>query len=148
MRKKDVALLFGPALLLLFFLALWGENGERGDGAGEDAPNEVHAVDIRVVDGDTIEWQGTNYRLEGFDAPETLQAECEAERAMGEATSAMLRSLILGADQIEIQPQQGTDKYGRGIARLLIDGENVGERLVAQRLARPYDQGTRQPWCD
>lgn len=145
MRKREIAFLFGPAVFLLFLYAVFSGSG---DAPANRDDLEIRAADIRVIDGDTIEWQGTNYRLLGFDTPETLQADCESERAMGDAASSMLHSLILGADHIKIQVQSGTDKYGRGIARLLVGGEDVGERLISQGLARPYDGGKRQPWCD
>lgn len=148
MRRRDAFLLFGPALMLLSVYAIWDRQSSPGDGVRSDGVGPVAAADIRVIDGDTVEWQGVNYRLEGFDAPETRQADCEAEREMGEATASMLRSLILGANKIDVQVQPRTDKYGRGIARLLTDGEDVGQRLISQGLARSYDGGTRQSWCD
>lgn len=148
MRKRDAILLFGPALALLAVYAAWNRSSSPGDGVPNDGSGQIAAAEIRVIDGDTVEWQGVNYRLEGFDAPETLQADCEAERAMGEATASMLRSLILGADQIDVQVQPGTDKFGRGIALLLTDGEDVGQRLISQGLARPYEGGTRESWCE
>lgn len=147
MRRRDAAWLFGPAVALLAIYAVWGVNSTSNDVAQNGGDDVISAVDIRVIDGDTIEWRGTNYRLEGFDAPETLQADCDAEQAMGESAASMLRSLILGANLIEIQIQPGKDKYGRGIARLLVDNNDVGARLVLQGLARPYDGGARLPWC-
>ena len=148
MRKRDAIFLFGPTLILLAVYAVWNQSSSPGDGLQNDGSGQIAASDIRIIDGDTVEWQGVNYRLEGFDAPETRQADCEAERAMGEATASMLRSLILGAEHIEMRVRLGTDKYGRGIARLLADGSDVGTRLISQDLARPYEGGARLTWCD
>lgn len=145
MRRLHGFLLFGPAVLLLMLYGVLGL-GKPSDPA-RSGP-EIQAADIRVIDGDTIAWNGTNYRLLGFDAPETRQAACEAERAMGEAATAMLRSMILEAKRIEIIAQARKDRYGRGLAHLLADGEDVGDRLISQKLAHPYDgKKARQPWC-
>ncbi len=147
MRKRDAALFFGPAAILLTAYAIYNPSGTSRGTERQIVPAQATAHEIRVIDGDTIEWRDVNYRLEGFDAPETRQAECEAERAMGEATSSMLQSIILGATEIDVQVQPGTDRYGRGIARLIVDGTDVGRRLISQGLARAYDGGAREPWC-
>lgn len=148
MRRRDIAFFFGPAISLLLLYTIISEGGSRDNPPVNIAGLDIRAEDIRVIDGDTIAWQGTNYRLLGFDTPETFQADCDAERAMGDAATSMLKSLLLGADKINILVEVRTDKYGRGLARLLIEGADVGERLISQGLARSYDGGTRQPWCD
>lgn len=103
---------------------------------------------IRVIDGDTIERAGINYRLVGFDTPETFHARCDEERALGEAAARRLEELIAG-NHVHIDPvTQRRDKYGRGLARLLINGRDVGEILIAEGLARPYDgRSRRTQWC-
>lgn len=40
-----------------------------------------------------------------------------------------------------------SDRYGRLLAALALDGQDVADTLIAARLARPYDGGTRQGWC-
>ncbi len=38
------------------------------------------------------------------------------------------------------------DRYGRTLATVSVDGQDVGEILIAEGLARPWT-GHRQPWC-
>jgi hypothetical protein len=49
---------------------------------------------IQVVDGDTIRTNGLVYRLVGSDAPETYDAKCPQERALGERATARLRMIV------------------------------------------------------
>lgn len=103
---------------------------------------------IRVIDGDTIERGGINYRLVGFDTPETFHAKCDEERELGEAASRRLADLI-EAGHAHVDPvTDRRDRYGRGLARLLINGRDVGEILISEGLARPYDGRSRRTlWC-
>lgn len=97
-----------------------------------------------VVDGDTLWLAGEKIRIEGIDAPETDQAKCPAERAQGEAAKRRLQSL-LNSGPIDIQ-RTGTDRYRRTLARVLVNGVDVGEVMVGEGLVRPYGAG-RRPWC-
>ena len=38
----------------------------------------------------------------------------------------------------------GKDKYGRLISKV----EGLGDMLIEKKLARPYDGGKRQSWCN
>lgn len=40
------------------------------------------------------------------------------------------------------------DRYGRTLARMMLDGLDVAELLIAENLARKYAGGRRQGWCD
>jgi endonuclease YncB( thermonuclease family) len=116
---------------------------------------------IQVVDGDTIRTRGLVYRLVGFDAPETYQAKCPQERALGERATARLR-MIVSRSALELTEvrcscppgTQGTQfcNYGRRCGLLKANGEDVAQILIRERLARPYVCGgfwcpKRKPWC-
>ncbi|MEY8800157.1 thermonuclease family protein [Leisingera sp. XS_AS12] len=105
------------------------------------------ASQIRVVDGDTIEYAGRKYRLTGYDTPETHFSECSSEKALGDRATRRLRQLIDRADSVRLETERGTDRYGRGLGRLLIDGRDAGDLLINEGLARPYRGGQRQSWC-
>lgn len=47
-----------------------------------------------VVDGDTVKLDGKNYRLLGFDTPETYFAKCQAEYDAGIAAGKRLQEII------------------------------------------------------
>ena len=115
-------------------------------GGGMDRAT-ITAARIYVIDGDTIDIDGNRYRLLGFDTPETVRAQCESERARGNAATERLRALVAGGMQIELAARAQQDRYGRTLARLYVDGNDVGDVLIEEGLARRYDGGTRQGWC-
>lgn len=113
----------------------------------EDAGQTVNSYDLYVVDGDTVKLDGQNIRLIGFDTPETYQSKCEAERALGIRATRRLRELITSVPTVKLVNEPRLDKYGRGLARMLINGTDVGKTLINEGLARAYNGGKRQSWC-
>lgn len=104
-------------------------------------------TDVRVIDGDTIRAADVTYRLVNIDTPEVGgNARCDAEREAGRRASARARALIQGAQRVETRATGRTDRYGRTIAFVLVDGRDLGESLIAEGLARPW-RGRREPWC-
>lgn len=114
--------------------------------AGAD-PMEQCAAGPRhhcVVDGDTLWLHGEKIRLAGIDAPELDGARCKPERELAEA--ATLRLVELLAAGPPLVERRGLDRYGRTLATVYIDGEDVGAVLIAEGLARVWT-GRREPWC-
>lgn len=108
---------------------------------------KVQRQDITVIDGDTIKWkQTTRVRLIGFDTPE-LSGRCKLERRLAQDAKDRLRSLLEGATDIDLVSRFEQDRYGRVLAWLVIDGRDVGQVLISENLARPYDGGQRMAWC-
>jgi endonuclease YncB( thermonuclease family) len=116
---------------------------------------------IQVVDGDTIRTNGLTYRLVGFDTPETRDAKCPQERALGERAASRLRAIVgrssLDLTEVRCSCLPGTHgtrscNHGRRCGALKANGEDVGQILIREGLARPFVCGkhqcpTRQPWC-
>ena len=99
-----------------------------------------------VIDGDTIRSPaGVKYRLMGFDAPETYQARCDEELQLGLKAKARMEQLIASGTARLIEHR--LDKYGRTLAELTIDGNDVAETMISEGLARPYHGERRQGWC-
>lgn len=112
------------------------------------APAAAAPPGLRVIDGDTVEHDGTVHRLLGYDAPETHDPGCAAEAALGRRATARLRELLAGARRIVLAPSHRVDRWGRQLSRLTVDGRDVREILIAEGLARPYDgRGPRAGWC-
>jgi|SRR5690606_28329766 len=115
------------------------------------APAPAAADEVRrayAIDGDTIEADGQRYRLANIDTPEMGQgARCAAERRLAQRATQRARALIDAAARIETHAIGRTDRYGRQVAYVLIDGRDLGEALIAEGLARPW-RGRREPWCD
>jgi endonuclease YncB( thermonuclease family) len=116
---------------------------------------------IQVVDGDTIRTKGSVYRLVGFDAPEISDAMCPQERAQGKRAAARLKMIVdrgnleLTEVRCSCPPEtEGTQRcnYGRRCGILKANGEDVGQILIREGLARHYVCGSyscpkRKPWC-
>lgn len=106
---------------------------------------------IRVVDGDTVslicpEDGMVSARLLGLDTPEKYAPKCLAEFLAAERASWHLRALIQKADRMELT-HQGTDRYGRALVRLEIDGVDVARAMIRDGYARQYGGGLRGTWC-
>jgi endonuclease YncB( thermonuclease family) len=91
---------------------------------------------VRVVDGDTIEVDGTRIRLYGIDAPEAGQA-C-AERgggtwACGKAAITAVERLVAGGELA--CDDRGPDDYGRTLAVCTAGGAELNRALVDDGLA-------------
>ncbi|MEH7826601.1 thermonuclease family protein [Gemmobacter denitrificans] len=138
-----------PDLLVYVALLLAGLLALAGRYAPHEQLSEQGCRIGAVLDGDTVHLIcGTvteTARLHGYDAPETRDAACEAERALGKRATLRLRELVADA-----QPgiaDLGRDKYGRRLIRLRLNGQDVADRMVAEGLATPYAGGKRINWC-
>ncbi len=103
----------------------------------------------RVIDGDTIDdlATGVRYRLANIDSPETGDnAKCFKERERGEAATVAADQIVRGARRVEVRQTLRIDLYGRRVAFVMVDGEDLGQLLVRRGLARPW-RGTRERWC-
>ena len=107
----------------------------------------VAASQIYVIDGDTIDISGDRIRLVGFDTPETYRSQCTYEKKLGDLATARVRELLAGPALIELVLLPGRDRYDRLLGRLIVNGIDVGDTLIAEGLARAYDGGRRQGWC-
>lgn len=90
---------------------------------------------------------GETIRLVGFDTPETYRAQCNAERARGDAATERLRELLARASSARLAYLPRRDQYGRDLAQLMLDGQDVADVMVGEGLARRYSGGQRQSWC-
>jgi endonuclease YncB( thermonuclease family) len=102
-----------------------------------------------VIDGDTIDDRaaGIRYRVANIDAPETGEnAKCKYERFLGEAATAAAIQIVRDAKVVSVRPTWRTDRYGRRVAYVLVDGADFGDILVKRGLARPW-RGQREKWC-
>ena len=99
-----------------------------------------------VVDGDTLWLGGEKIRVADIDAPETHPARCAEEQALGDRASRRLQQLLNTGAVSLVAIDRNRDRYGRKLRIVLVDGRNVGDRLVDEGLARPY-AGGRRPWC-
>lgn len=99
-----------------------------------------------VVDGDTLEIQGTRIRLFGIDAPESAQTclnqSGKSDRCGKRAAFALADKV--GARVVSCQPT-GKDRYHRVVARCSVAGEDLqawmvrnGHALAFRRYSKSY----------
>lgn len=98
------------------------------------------ATVLKVVDGDTVDLKvdlgfrvslDIRTRIRGINAPESWEAGGK------EATEA-LRGFIMGKPVAVTTAKDPTDKYGRWLADIVFDGQDVGAWLLANGHAKPY----------
>lgn len=100
-----------------------------------------------VIDGDTLAFGRERVRVANLDAPDIgSHAGCAQEQRLGAAARSFARSLIRSARRIEIIERQGRDRYGRTLARVLVDGSDFGQTMIAARHGRPW-RGRSSDWC-
>lgn len=112
----------------------------------------VAAEVLRVVDGDTLKlrvhiWLGqtvdVDVRIAGIDAPE-LRGKCPYERARAEEARD-----YLGRGRAILLARVRNDKYGGRVVADVTEANagDIAQAMVARGLARAYDGGKREPWC-
>jgi endonuclease YncB( thermonuclease family) len=101
-----------------------------------------------VTDGDTFRLtSGERIRIANIDAPEThaRQARCSSEVARGEAAAARARALLEGK---RVTFERVGRSYHRTVARVRVDGRDLGETLIAMGAAKPWLRHHPKPdWC-
>lgn len=132
----------------------WALFPADGDAAPATAAAPVHFTRCHsgggtncVVDGDTFRLAGERIRIADIDTPETHPARCAREAELGEAATRRLHAL-LNSGAVTLHPvDRDTDRYGRKLRRVSVDGVGVGDTLVTEGLARRYRGGQRAGWC-
>ena len=95
----------------------------------------------RVVDGDTVEIDGTRFRISGIDAPERGQPCTNSEGLTfdcGEVARRGLETTIGG--QVVACTAATVDHYGRPVATCEVGGSDLGKAMVVQGLAVPFKE--------
>ncbi|MCZ8124485.1 MAG: thermonuclease family protein [Magnetospirillum sp.] len=102
----------------------------------------------RAIDGDTYVCFGDRIRVENIDAPE-LHARCASELDAALAAKLFAQHALDGAMAIEIRihERRPRDRYGRSLARVIVDGDDLGDLMIEAGLARPYHGEQRRSWC-
>lgn len=67
----------------------------------------------------------------------------EKDQAFGQRSKKALSDLVFGK-QVILEPET-TDKYGRTVARVVVNGEDANLRMVRSGMAWVYDQYAREP---
>jgi len=116
---------------------------------------------IRVVDGDTLEIANEFLpqelklfvRIKGIDTPEKApRAKCEKEKILAQKASNYTKNLIENAQKNHQKitfSEIKWDKYGgRIVAKVMINGGDLGSELLKKGLARIYNGEKKKTWCN
>ena len=125
-------------LTLATVASLTACGGEGGDTEPPATDPAQPASVVRVIDADTVDVDGTRFRLHGIDAPETRQT-CRAMGRTwncGEAATEALRARAEGMSCVGGE----TDRYGRTIGTCSAGGVDLNAWLVANGWALAYLQ--------
>ena len=107
--------------------------------------------DLYCYDGDTcyvtVDGTKTKIRLLELDTPEISKLKCDAELQLGLKARDYLNDLIVNATTIEFKTDYTEDYFGRILAYLIVDGEDVSAKIVKNNLGVVYDRNNKQDWC-
>lgn len=109
-----------------------------------------------IYDGDTFRANIKEYpevigyrigiRINGIDTPE-MRGKCAKEKTLAKSAKQFTVEKLRAAKKIELRNMK-RGKYFRIVADVYVDGNNLGEMLIAKGLAVPYDGGRKaKVWC-
>jgi endonuclease YncB( thermonuclease family) len=115
--------------------------------------NAFAAGDLRVIDGDDLEWRGQLYRLAGYDTPEIYSyrsnIDQDLERHRGKLAKLRLETLIAAPRNIHlIDWGKQVGPGARHLATLLIDGCDVRAIAIEEGWAVDYRERESIDWGD
>lgn len=121
-----------------------------------DYENVIVEKVISVYDADTFRVNISNWpsiignnmpvRLKHVDAPE-IRGGCEIEKKWALLGRDFVRHQLEKAKVIELRDIE-RGKYFRLLSEVYIDGFPLSDMLIKNNLARSYEGGKRQGWCE
>lgn len=116
----------------------------------------VPAVVDYVIDGDTFAGVvnldqdikvTVRVRIINIDTPE-INGRCQSEIDAAYHAKKRLQQLLPVGQSVDLQNIQDDKYLGRIDANVILpDGRDIGDVLIKEKLARPYNGGKRQSWC-
>lgn len=110
----------------------------------------IPASQLLAIDGDTYQVAGKRLRLAGWDSPETgNSAKCRAEHELGVRAEAQAK-LFVSTGRTAVLQRLGQDQYQREVARIWLDGTDIGKMLQMDGLAVPIHKDEisgKADWC-
>ena len=138
--------------LIFFFIPLFCLYGAESQ---EKTYGNVEVAEVTsIYDGDTFRCNIKDYppiigervpvRITGIDCPELKDKRQDIKELARQAKQFTVQRLREGK-KIELVDMR-RDKYFRILAKVVIDGNDLGQELVKAGLAKPYDGGTKSQW--
>ena len=109
---------------------------------------------IKTVDGDTVDlmvdlgfdmWHKIRVRLAGINTPESRTKDLR-EKELGLEAKTFTENFLKGKEIIVHTNKQG--KFGRFLANLTVNGQDLSQALIEANLAREYHGEKREAWFE
>ena len=112
---------------------------------------------LKNYDGDTVTFdipkvhpllgKSISIRVMGVDTPE-LRTKDKCEKAKGKIAKKLVRALLKDSKRIDLKNIK-RGKYFRIVADVYHDGKSLKDSLIKNKLAYPYDGGSKSNpnWC-
>ncbi len=96
----------------------------------------AYAAEVEVLSGDSFRIVTSEWHVANIDAPRT-ENTCAGEMKLGILAQAKLAE-FLSQGEMEIAPTGGTDAHQRRMALVRMNGEDIGEKMIAVGLAQRH----------
>jgi len=96
------------------------------------------AATVDALSGDVIRLEGREWRIANIDAPE-IDSPCPDVRRVGLLARAKLAEIVTQGEP-QIQATGERDRNRRATAYVRINGEDVGEKMIAARLVQRHSE--------
>lgn len=134
-RQRFLAL-FSVFLLSLLLQQISYGGGRNGMDPGRwGAEQRVYRLFLEIEDGDTVVYRGRHMRFLGVDAPEVASPRhgIYQDQPYGRTAKMFTRREIKSARRVTYLAD-GTDRYGRLLVHLFVDGYPLSVKIVEQGL--------------
>lgn len=135
---------------MVFFLCLLAAMGANA----AQTKSVMELPSVSPYDGDTLRTNQRpveglppiSIRVFGIDTPE-IRGKCEFEANLARQAKDRVKELV-GNSPVKVYIY-GWDKYGGRVVGdvILQSGQNLGEILIKEGLAVPYNGGKKKNWC-
>ena len=153
-----LSLLGGVLLLSAQVVKLYERDDARKD-AEQAGPIFTYEGKVeRIIDGDTISVSIPSFpapfnpiavRVAHINAPESRRPAPDCEIEDGRLAKAFAAGRMPAGTTVTIvYDDNRQDKYGRMLARVVLpNGQDYGQALISEGLARAYEGGKKEEWC-
>ncbi|MDR3208546.1 MAG: thermonuclease family protein [Rickettsiales bacterium] len=131
-----------PAILLCLFCPAANAGGDLRATAGYVLDGDTFSAKIHLENGAVF----ARVRIANIDAPE-LSGECGEEKELANQARHRLSALLPEGTAVYLSKIKDDKYLGRIDALVSLDGKDIGEIMIAEKLARRYNGGRRAPWC-
>ncbi len=89
-----------------------------------------------VIDGDTVAVGGHHWRLTGYDTPELYKGKVKTKERFVGVQAAVRLGELLRSGKAELEVTDAPDRWGRGRARLTVDGRDIADVMKEEGLVK------------